>query len=594
MAVDGGAPDPRFRQLTDEMAELTRRVDLLSRRVDALTAARREEVAAWPPPEPPGDARAPASDAGRLSTILTSSAAVSFLLVIALVLRTIVDSGAIDRTVGTWLGLAYAGLVLGLGHRRHAAGVRQAPVYSTCGALLLLSIAVEGHARFATLSAETAYAVLAATMVALSATGFWFRSPVPLVVGSLGVSLVALALDFPHPAFAMLMPLLLLANVIAHAARTLPTCAWLQWPVFGTSMVVWSLWATQLRAFRLRQEPLPPGAAIDWFLPAVGAFALTYLACALWSFQRDRRAAAWFAPFVVVANVVWSFGATALVTGPWWGEQRAVAVVALALAGGHALGAAAFAPAAPPNLAAVLSLTWAALLLLAMALPALASHALAVVIWAAVATGLGVAAARTGIGALRGTAYLYQGFALVMAIAFGMMTPTAAQPAPHIASLAGASALALAHYLVCRRRLAAGDVARLRLRPEDRLGVLPLGLGLVYLFAALRAVLHAWLPPEMAEAGFQSAQSILINAMAVAVMTIGSLRRNGELFVVALAIGALGALRVFGYDLLTIQGLPLVWAVLSFGLATAAGSLLWRRWQRSAMRATDPAASGTR
>jgi len=51
--------------------------------------------------------------------------------------------------------------------------------------------------------------------------------------------------------------------------------------------------------------------------------------------------------------------------------------------------------------------------------------------------------------------------------------------------------------------------------------------------------------------------------------------------VVSLAIGALGAVRVFGYDLLTIHGLPLVWSVLSFGLATALGSLLWRNWQQS-------------
>jgi len=127
-------------------------------------------------------------------------------------------------------------------------------------------------------------------------------------------------------------------------------------------------------------------------------------------------------------------------------------------------------------------------------------------------------------------------------------------------------------------------VAALTLRSADRLGVTPLLAGLVYLFACAVVVLHASLAPQLShpEAALQSGQSILLNAMAVGLMTVGCARRDGELFVVALAVGALGAARVFGYDLLTIQGLPLVCSVLSFGLATAIASLLWRGWQRAA------------
>jgi hypothetical protein len=170
-----------------------------------------------------------------------------------------------------------------------------------------------------------------------------------------------------------------------------------------------------------------------------------------------------------------------------------------------------------------------------------------------------------------------------MATVLGVLAPAEAEQGARAASLAAASGLSVAHYLVCRRSLTGCDPSRLVLCPEDRIGVLPLGTGLVYLFACLRVALYAGLAADataLTPAGFQAAQSILINAMAVGLMAIGCARRNGELFVVSLAIGALGAARVFGYDLLTIHGLPLVWSVLSFGLATAVGSLLWRWWQR--------------
>ncbi len=579
--------ESRIRQLANEVRTLTDRVDRLSRRIDALAPYEPADRAAAP-----ADAPAAALGVTELSTVFSSAATVSFLLVVALALRTIVDQGIVDRTAGTWVGIAYAAFVIAFGYVRHAAGSPRAPIYSTCGAALLLAAVAESHARFETLSAAAAYGVLVAAMASLSATGFRFSSAAPLVAGVLGGSLVAVGLDFPRPAFAALAPIVLFGNVLAFAARGVVGCAWMRWASFAVSMGFWSLWHAQLRAPILRHEMMPVRIAAEWFLPGVAAFALCYLLFAVWSFLRDGRAAGWFAPFLVVANVAWAYGAAASVTGPRLGAERALAAAAVVLAVGHALGAQVFSRPRRLNTSAVVSFTWAGLLLLGLALTTLTpGNDWAVVIWSAVAAGLGLAAASAGIGALRISSYLYQGFALAAAIVLGVLSAAAAEPWARGTALWALSALCLVHYHACRRGLVSSDAARLTLHPGDPLGVTPLVAGLVYLFAGARVALHASLAPQTShlDAAFQSAQSILINVMAIGLMTLGCARRDGELFAVALALGALGAAKVFGYDLLTIQGLPLVCSVLSFGLATALASLLWRTWQRTA--APEPMAS---
>lgn len=595
MAGSDGSIDTRVSQLAGEVRALADRLDLLTRRVDALAATGAGTWVASSAGAPVAPARAPRAAA--LATVLSTAATVSFVLVIALALRTIVDNGIIDRSVGTWAGIAYAALIVALGHARHGAGAWQGPVYSTCGALLLFAVVTESHVRFETLSTATSSGILVAAMALLSATGFRFSSPAPLVAATLGGSLVAIALDYPRPAFILVAPLVLLGNVLAFSTRGIPGCAWLRWASFAVSMGFWSLWTTQLRAPLLRHEALPPQAAAEWFLPAVAAFALCYVLFGLWSFARDGRAEARFAPCLVVANVVWAYAVAAAVAGPLLDGERALAAIAVVLAAGHALGAWVFARPGRRDVRAVLSLTWAALILLALALTRLASpsgYEWAVIVWSAVAAGLGVAAAGAGIQALRVTAHLYQAFALAAAAMLAVLPIPQAEAVTRAGSLLALSALCVVHYWACRRGLAGREPVRLALHPGDRLGVMPLLAGLVYLFAGARVILHASLASHASplEAAFQPAQSILINAMALGLMTIACVRRDGELFVVGLAVGAVGAARVFGYDLLTIQGLPLVCSVLSFGLATALASLLWRTWQRAI--ASDPVADRAR
>jgi hypothetical protein len=48
----------------------------------------------------------------------------------------------------------------------------------------------------------------------------------------------------------------------------------------------------------------------------------------------------------------------------------------------------------------------------------------------------------------------------------------------------------------------------------------------------------------------------------------------------AVVLATAGAVKVFGYDFWFTHGLPLVLSVLSFGLAAAVGSLVWKQWER--------------
>ena len=94
-----------------------------------------------------------------VSTVLSNVATVCFLLVIALVLRTIVDSGQVNQTLGTAIGMGYSTLLVAFGFLRFSKSRANIPVYSTCGILLLFSIVFESYTRFQSLSAATLYSV---------------------------------------------------------------------------------------------------------------------------------------------------------------------------------------------------------------------------------------------------------------------------------------------------------------------------------------------------------------------------------------------------------------------------------------------------
>lgn len=79
---------------------------------------------------------------------------------------------------------------------------------------------------------------------------------------------------------------------------------------------------------------------------------------------------------------------------------------------------------------------------------------------------------------------------------------------------------------------------------------------------------------------YSGAQSLLINAAAIALFVISYLRRDRELRNVAIFITFVGAAKVFLYDLVGIEGLARVFSVFSFGIVAAVASYILGRWQK--------------
>ena len=107
--------------------------------------------------------------------------------------------------------------------------------------------------------------------------------------------------------------------------------------------------------------------------------------------------------------------------------------------------------------------------------------------------------------------------------------------------------------------------------------------GLISGFFMVRIALFqiiAMLPAEMHRDAFRSSQSVLINTAAIALILFAFLKQNKEIRNVAILVMVLGGIKVFLYDLMGIHGLPLVFSVLSFGLAAAAESIALGKWQK--------------
>jgi hypothetical protein len=605
MAGTNAPPDTRVDEIAEEVRALRHRVDELTLQVRALASAgpaagdfhpelegpsrSAAEGGATAPPgavSSTGAASATAGDEvsgaatrreGIGETLLSSVATVCFLLVVALILRTIVDNGMIDQQFGAFVGMGYAGLLIAFGYRRYARSPDRVPVYAICGALLLFSVVLETHNRFELLSAPLAHGVLASALVVMAAMGLQYGRASPICVGVLGASLVGLALGFPDPAFPPLAALLLLASAAASVANRIPRSRWLAWGVLVVTLSFWSLWATKVRAPLLLGELPGPERALPWLLPGLALFALVYTGTAVWAVLRGRGGFGPAESVFMVMNVAWIYAVARAVVLPWYGRADLVGASGVVAAGVYlslgmwlSRGGRTVGWVATPFAAA-------ALILLAAALPEAAGDlAVTLLVWSAVALGLAVTAERWQHGGLRAAAYLLQAFACAMAVASGRLSVLLPLPGEEVAVAALLSGVCAIHYVWMSGRAPKPKKGHLGLS-----GILLLLAALVYAFGASRMGLFAGLVAFGLDGGsaFQCGQSILVNLAALVLMLLGLMRRNRELLAAGAVAAGAGAVKVFGYDLLTASGLPLVLGVLSFGIAASVASLVWRRWQ---------------
>lgn len=561
--------EERLEALTQEVRRLADRVAKL----EAVAAPPATLRPAASPDESSKAQAAPGTDApwGGASAVLSRTALVCFVLVIALVLRTLADAGILGPGPGTALGLGYAGLLLGWGWFAHPRRPPVASLVAVCGALLLCAVVLEAAARLGALPHAAAYAALAVSGGVLALLGHRGLTPA-VCAGVPALLLCAFALAHRQPALAGPSTVAFAAVLAAESVGLRPRCAWLSWLAVAATAGLWLGWAAGAGGTALPAPGL-------WVLPVLGATAALHLGAAL------RRAWSPFPPgagllggVLPVLTVAWAFPAAAAYApgGPWLGIGGAVGsglllflAHRLALRDNRAAGGTgAFSLAAVCLLAASLTVGWG---LVAGALPLLAASA-----W-----GLAVLAGRWDSAGARAVSYALQAAVALGATAAVLLAGGGPAPLPEAGAAAGAALLAGAHYRWCRScppPSASGFFARFD-KTDDTAVVLLLS-GLLLAFLALRSAVYpgvaAW--ARDVPGTFQAVQSAILHLSAAALAFAAVRRRDGELRTVALLVIGAAALKTLAHDLLTLGGLPLLASVSLFGASAGAIAVMLRRW----------------
>jgi len=511
-------------------------------------------------------------------------ATLCFLMVIALILRTITDNGIVNPLLGMGLGMGYAAALMVAGWYQYRRGSSLAPVFVACGAILMSSIVVETHARFGSLPLVPAYWTLMATGAALAFVSRQFSVFLPVSVGTLGMCLAGAAIDYPDPFFPYLFMVLLTANLLGYYAGTLRRCGWLRWTVLLVTLAMFLLWGMRLAAVAARKNDAAPTLAPEWFLPVLAAVGVAFLTIALLGIVRSRREKLSVFEFCLpTINAVGSYLAARVVVDGTDGSALALSLVAILFALVHFGAAFWLAMRKIDGVPGTNSFVVAGSALLGLALPtALGSGLAAAPVLAAAAVGVAVLSDRWGSGAIRATSYLLQIYSVVsLALSF-LTNGLPASPLAGTVPCAALAAAALVHYRWCRRH---APPARSPLFEtydrEDLSGAVTLLAALTGSFFLLRAIAW-WIIVPAGPGGpetFQCTQSIFINLAALGLGLYAFRTRNREIRNVAILVIAVGAVKSAS-DLLGTRGVPLVLSVFSFGLAAATQSITLSRWQR--------------
>ena len=582
--------------------ELESRIQMLERQLDRLTSVIGDEDTAPPaasvaakPAAPKvkeySDEEMPELSEEVLSwasrnAVLPRLATVCFLMVIALVLRTITDSGLVNKLIGSGLGMGYALALMIYGWYKYSRESPLAPVFAACGVVLMSTIVVETHMHFKSLPLVPAYLTLMATGFGMALMSRRFNAFVPLSVGVLGMCFAGAVIDYPHPFFPYLSLVLFTANVLGYFAAQLKRCSWLRWSVLAVTMIMLQLWGIRLGILLSKGEPVPPELAAAWYLPVLTVFFLTFVFLSLLGIvNAGSRKISRFDFSLPTLSVIWAFMLARHVVEAWQMNMNLLGVIGLI--GAVSLLGMAFwcAGRGVEGAPGTNTYVFAGGALLAMALPAATgTFVLSLPVISLVAITMAIVSRVWENGGVRATTYLmniYACVALVLALrgeGSGATDPINMLPAGLLA------VISIYHYQWCRRWPVPANSALFdTFDRNDRSAVLLLLGGLASGFFMIRVgIFHAlqFVPESMQRDAFRCGQSVLINAAAIALILYAYLRRDKEIRNVAVLVTVVGAIKVFLYDLLGTHGFPLIFSVLSFGVAAAVESLALSRWQK--------------
>lgn len=579
--------ESRFRDLDLQIETLTHRVAHLEKTLAARPApsqARSRTVPLKTAPEA-SEEEVPNRVLDLLggSSLLPRIATLCFLLVVALGLRTLTDSGILDAQIGSLLGMVYAAALMFVGWLQYAKKSPLAPVFSISGGLLMFSIVLESHARFASIPSELAYLILILTGIALSVTSYKNHVPLPVLVGTLGMSLSSVAIDWPRPFFPYLLLVLWLSILMSYFATRLKRCSWLRIVTLVATLLVIAVWWLKLEKYtKIRIADIPGILAPGWTYPVTFLLSATLLAIALLGIVRSgEERISKFDLTLPLINVVWAHLFLR------YQVQNIAVIGALSTLGAFFHFGIAWKLAQRKLMRApgTNAFTMAGAALLCLALPDLLGDILyALPVLSLVALAVNYFADRWHSGGMRLTAYLLQ-VVVTLGISWVLVEDgVSGHLIDGLVVSAICGLLSVTHYRYCRKNPPPEEsqlFSQFDSTDQSAISILLAGLTNGY-FMTMVLVYQGLLlyPDAQVEVAFTSIQSVAINGAATVIMSLALAWRNKELRNVAILVTIIGGLKVFLGDMLGISGLGLVVSVFSFGVAASLESYALTRWQK--------------
>ncbi len=517
-------------------------------------------------------------------SFLARLATICFILVIALILRTLTDSGIIAARTGSFIGTAYAAFLIAAGWRMIRQKKMLGSIFPVCGALLMYALVLETHTRFEAYTSITAYSILLLTMLPLVIMGKHNQKALFYGVGVLGASCTAFAIDFPGPSFTQLAFFLFTANIIAFSYNHQRT-RWAQVLLYIMTVAFWFLWAFKLHAPLVKGMETLPDVALPWFLPMTLLMIFTLMGFSVYtSFRRGGS----LTPFDIVlptANVLWLYPVCSLVVIPWQGNEHWLGYAGLALSAAHFIVAGSIFRFSRQGGAGICAYVFAGATLMVMATLSAIENILPVLpFWGLVAVALSLASQACEIGGIRLTSYLLQCVAIIFGITSGVLLP--GTPAPVLALLVAGSLAVMSsfQYSWSRKHPISCSIGFFaKVDPRDNSAVVLLIAALINGFCTIQLAAYDLITSNTADPGnaLLGAQSAFINVGAISLMIFGLLKKDREILYTAIGIVVIGAFKALGYDLFKVHGIPLVFSVFSFGAAAAVGSVVFSRWSQT-------------
>ncbi|PLY02279.1 MAG: hypothetical protein C0623_03995 [Desulfuromonas sp.] len=519
------------------------------------------------------------------SFLMPRIATTSFILVLAIALRTLTDSGTIGHNIGSGLGIAYGFILLVIGWSGYGRNSIQAPVFTLWGTIVLTAIIVETHRVFNAIPAELAYMGFILLGLATAVISRQHRVALPILVGTLGMSIGGFAIDYPNPIFPYLVFLLIAANMLTVFATRLMRASWIRWLLLVLTIFMFQIWALKLTIYLGKTAPGDLEFAIRGFLPLIALIGLMYVGISFFGvLGKIQERISKFDVALPVINVIWIFLFSRYVLSHGLGDPTTFGLVASLIALGH-LGLAWLIGRREEKVTGgATSFGLAGGTLLAFALPmGIGNTLVSSTILAVVAFGGAWLAQKWESGGIRYVSYLMQIYAagaLILALSKTEMSQPSLIGATASALMA---AIAIWHYYWCRENPPTAGMETFKtFDKKDRGAAFVLVAALLSGFFTVRVGIYQGLAMLgfRSSASFSSGQSVLIIGAAAIMMYLGVRLTNRELRTIGILLLLAGACKVFLSDVISLNGMPLMVSLFSFGLCAIFIQFMNHRWSK--------------